>query len=186
MKLLYYLLTLIAVSAISTIIPNSALEEYNNKQLFEAVQQSNIPAIEQALKQNADPDTQINGKSVLIQAIALPQGNEAIVKILLKKGANPNLSDDSKMTPLELAADNNDTKIIDLLLQYGADVTGRSVLRKTSNNKKAPDNGKEDPYKKAFRKELEEWTVLSKPEVEDIEENWIEIPEEGELEKYLY
>jgi len=49
-------------------------------------------------------------------------GNLAKVELLIAKGANVNLQDQKKRTPLILAASNGHTEIVEFLLSKGADV----------------------------------------------------------------
>ncbi len=58
-------------------------------------------------------------------------GNEKVVEILLKRGANPDLTDEHGRTALMKAAQGCHTKVMRLLLEYGADVNKSDTL---SNN----------------------------------------------------
>ncbi|XP_053684663.1 ankyrin repeat domain-containing protein 54-like [Sabethes cyaneus] len=57
--------------------------------------------------------------------IACSRGFTDAVRLLLENGANPNIRDLNRNTPLHLAACTENIAIIDLLLKYGTDVTAR-------------------------------------------------------------
>ncbi len=66
------------------------------------------------------------GRTPLLLA-AIHSGNAAIVKMLLDRGAQTGVRDDSKMTPLIAAAYANDTASIRLLIHAGADANERDA-----------------------------------------------------------
>ena len=51
----------------------------------------------------------------------------AMVQLLLRRGANPNIPADIGVTPLQVAAGNGSTEIVKLLIQGGADVNAADV-----------------------------------------------------------
>jgi ankyrin repeat protein len=53
-----------------------------------------------------------------------------VVNALLKKGADPNIKDSHKRTPLHQAADEGHTKITEILLKAGADIHALNELGK--------------------------------------------------------
>lgn len=66
------------------------------------------------------------GNSALQAAVAMEQLE--IVEILLSKGADPNfIQEPSQLTPLHIAASRKEERIIQILLQYGADKTKKSA-----------------------------------------------------------
>ena len=49
-----------------------------------------------------------------------------IISILLKAGANPNRFDNEKLAPIHYVAMSNDMELLDLLIEYGADVNAQA------------------------------------------------------------
>ena len=59
---------------------------------------------------------------------AVLDGNVDLLSKLLADGANPNASeDDAQITPLHFAAQNNQIKAADLLLNAGADIHAKTM-----------------------------------------------------------
>jgi ankyrin repeat protein len=52
--------------------------------------------------------------------------------MLLKAGANPNIQDHKKVTPLMVAAGQRNTKIVTMLIAAGADIRLKSKSGKTA------------------------------------------------------
>ena len=53
---------------------------------------------------------------------AVHESNQQIVEKLLKQGMSPNERCQHKITPLQIAVQNNDEKCVDLLIKFGTDV----------------------------------------------------------------
>lgn len=97
-------------------------EEDWNDLLYFATEFNQIKNVEKALKCGADPDTVfIDTDSQTVLHIAAFRGYTDIVRLLLRKGANPNASDVQEFTPLHFAAANGHMTIVTLLLLYHAD-----------------------------------------------------------------
>lgn len=64
--------------------------------------------------------TALNGKTALAQAITCR--NSLLGRVLLEKGANPNIADNQGITPLELATHTGNKNFIRQMLDCGADV----------------------------------------------------------------
>jgi uncharacterized protein len=74
------------------------------------------------LGSGADPNVaSSNAFSVAPLHSAVAARNSEICRLLLEKGANPNVRQQKAVTPLHAAAHNGDALIVTLLLQYGAD-----------------------------------------------------------------
>lgn len=88
--------------------------------------------IETILKLGADPNRR-NFRGVTALHYAARAGNERAVKTLLKYHADPNAADGDQITPLHRAAGCKDSaRTVQILLDYGADVTVMNALRRNS------------------------------------------------------
>ena len=65
------------------------------------------------------------GRTPLLWAVAMDRST--IVEILLKAGADPNAADSQGITSLQVAVENNQSEAIDLLLQYEAELSPKSI-----------------------------------------------------------
>lgn len=88
--------------------------------------------VEEILKLGADPNWR-NCRRVTALHYAARVGNERAVKLLLKYHADPNAVDRDQITPLHRAAGCKDSvSTVQILLDYGADVTMVNNLRRNS------------------------------------------------------
>jgi ankyrin repeat protein len=62
---------------------------------------------------------------------AVTSGSDEMVQMLLKRGADPNATDDTRMTPLHVSAWWADTARTKLLIDAGADVTATDAFGNT-------------------------------------------------------
>lgn len=175
----YIMIGILFTSAMPTFTFFSGFSGRQNvgaEELFNAIDNEDVKEVEKLLKnKRIDPNVERKGKTALLQAIALPDEETAkkIVTLLLDYNVDPNISDDSGMTPLVFARYVQKPQIVLILLQHGAMVTGHKLLRRESRKK-------ECPYEKALRKlekefyvipkEKEEWTLIE-PEPTQ-EEEW--------------
>lgn len=98
---------------------------------FSALANGDLPVIEDCLiYRNTDPNqlllyptSPIDFKAAPALCIAVANDNEALVNLLLKHKADPNVCDDEGITPLMLAADTGNRKIINALIEHGANLT---------------------------------------------------------------
>lgn len=120
-------------------IPEDRKQEFAAKKLTEemamAIEKGNLSLAKQLLEQGADPNHSIplRNQEVPILHIAIEINDISLVRALLNKGADPNKVDKYGITPLMIAAENDDAMpIIKLLLIRGADPDktnhGRTVL----------------------------------------------------------
>ena len=78
-----------------------------------------------------EPDIQVNQPSasgVTALALACEAGYKEIVKLLLRKGADANLSTESGISPLHVASLHGHTAVVGLLLNTGADTDATVVV----------------------------------------------------------
>lgn len=108
-----------------------------NTALADAVENNNLKMVRKALHAGAHPS------SVGVLEKASRRGYYDIVLLLLAHGSNPNqISEQDHRTPLHLATLNYETKIISLLLHFGAqadilDINGESPLSIARNSTKS-------------------------------------------------
>jgi len=105
-------------------------EESPNIELLNAIRLQRVKDVERLLEARANPNSRdkISGEAALYPACAM--GSIDIVKLLLKRGADPNAVSGSspRMVPLVLAVIYNRAAICKLLLANGADPNGPSPI----------------------------------------------------------
>ena len=115
--------------------PPHRREEKHKPALWEAVDQSNIPLVQQLLAAGKDPEEKFEGWTPLMKASE--EGSVDIVKMFLEKGVDVEASNKKGRTALSFAAapSNNGstrrstpTEVLRVLLQHGAD-TKRADVR---------------------------------------------------------
>lgn len=92
----------------------------------------NIFAIERILKtEPGNVNTRFaSGETPL--TFAVTRGNQAVVGLLLKYGANPNINSNFDIPPLQIAVFRNSINIVNLLLTYGANVNAADEFGNTA------------------------------------------------------
>jgi ankyrin repeat protein len=100
--------------------------------LIEAVNEGNIDRISQ-LAQNTDlinrfesieqPPDSGHFMNLTPLLLAVMRENPDVVRILLEKGADPNLRNEDGVSPLIVAAENGNIEYVQMLLGYGATVS---------------------------------------------------------------
>jgi ankyrin repeat protein len=91
-----------------------------NKQLIIAAEEGDEAIVIEMLANGASPDA-MGPNSGALHCAAF-NGHINIIKLLLEKGANPNVADNQSFYPLHLAASKNEIEICELLLSFNADV----------------------------------------------------------------
>lgn len=95
------------------------LQSIQNNELFLACKQRNLQLISRLVKNNVNV-TDENGNSLLHLVLLNNGDNGDYIKLLVTKGANANVYNKQKLTPLDMAYYNADLKSIKILLQHGA------------------------------------------------------------------
>ena len=92
-------------------------------ELHYAAQYNNLEGVKDLLRRGASPHIRSNnGQTPMMTAIARAhQGNERIVRVLLEAGTNPDEGDDRDSAPVPRAAQNNQPRVLEVLLEFGAD-----------------------------------------------------------------
>jgi len=94
-----------------------------NHELFNAVRQVDIVAVEQAIADGANINAKSSGLAPL--HLATIQGQNRISELLIANGADVNAKSDEGWTPLHDAAKHGHKEIIELLIANGADVNAK-------------------------------------------------------------
>ncbi len=113
---------LLSIFCLTSLTSIYSMSQAPNEILHQGIFNSNIDLVMQAIEQGAD----LNNKDILGNTpltAAIPKCNKAIIKLLLKNGADPNGK--SPILPLIVAINWNHTNIVKLLLKFGADPNNR-------------------------------------------------------------
>lgn len=118
------------LSAISNLLQANALPNLKNTMTDEtplsiAINDNEATIVEALLLGGAKTDTAELHNQLFFWAIE--KGHEKVVKILLSKGANPNVITQNNTTPLRSAYEHNQSHIMTLLLQHGAKVQNAAL-----------------------------------------------------------
>ena len=98
----------------------SHAQEWTKEKLFEATRNSDVEAIKAALDGGVDVNAKTDYNSTAL-FFACDRGNLEVVKLLLERGADPNVEDTFyKATPMTWAQQNNNFDIVLELLRKGA------------------------------------------------------------------
>lgn len=101
---------------------NGYLTKPMNSKLQKAIEQGNLPAVEEALDRGAELEAaDMHGTPGLPLRTACFRGHAAIVAALLQRGANINAANaDGAGAPMRMAARGKNWHVVDLLLKHGA------------------------------------------------------------------
>ncbi|KAI8333682.1 ankyrin repeat-containing domain protein [Chlamydoabsidia padenii] len=115
--------------------PNNATGDKNP--LFEAIKSKSIDVVEALLCAGANPDAQESGTGSSALHYAVKSEKIALVRLLLKQKASPNLVDKMYQTPLHWAIQlsknqtNRSMRVERLLLQAGANINAKDIFDRT-------------------------------------------------------
>jgi len=105
----------------------------NKDMLFDAVRRGDCPKVKAILKNyrefiNSQDEL---GNTPLHKAVAIHRDNNDVIKLLLKKGADPNIKNNEGQTPLHETVWGWRLSYVKLLVQYGADVIAKNNRNKS-------------------------------------------------------
>ncbi|EDO43228.1 predicted protein [Nematostella vectensis] len=118
-----------------------------------AIKNGFLPTVQEHLRK---PGSEVNmvidaGRNAL--HLAAEAGRENILRYLLQHGANPLVEDDTGVSPLLIAIWHGDVTCVKVLLEFGADPTGKSPDDETY-----VECAKENPEIQALiKKAIKEW-----------------------------
>src|SRR5579872_2470113 len=96
--------------------PDAAtLAEFRN-----AARNGEAQRVEELLQRGVDPNLKVGSLTILLDVLRDSSGYAEAVPALLGHGANPNVSDEYRRTPLMYAADYYDAETVRLLIARGA------------------------------------------------------------------
>ncbi|MFA4829695.1 MAG: ankyrin repeat domain-containing protein [Thermodesulfovibrionales bacterium] len=133
-------------------------------QLGTAAHGGDIREVEALLNKGVDVNERVMGTTPLLEAVFYKCcASLDIIRLLLDKGADPNLGTSSGWKPIHYAVDNGNVNVVKLLLDRGADITVRNHRGKTPL-KMAEEEGQtviarmlreaeENQYKKLYAKD---------------------------------
>lgn len=129
----YSILILISLLLIGPVLAQSG----PTLDLFEAIKEGNVKKAKKAIEKGADVNGPENENAPttypLIKAVKL--NHLDIVKLLLERGANPNIARPiDHQTPLMLAIKQDNPEMTKLLLDYKCDVNGESLMGRNALN----------------------------------------------------
>jgi ankyrin repeat protein len=108
---------------VATVGALSGCVEPPQQQLLSAIVGGDATKVQQLLD---DPNVNVNWQTSLTRDSALYSAaaydRVEIVHLLLRRGANPNITTDDQQTPLQLAAYFGSTEVVEMLIAAGADV----------------------------------------------------------------
>lgn len=127
----------IVICTLSVILFIKIIERNYARELITAIENNDLEKLEFLLKKKISP----NSKPYLIHWIdnlnsqpinvAANLGNYNAVRLLVEAGADVNVSNDDRMSPLHYAALWNDDSIIYYLIEHGADVNNKNIHGET-------------------------------------------------------
>lgn len=101
---------------------NEASIEKKNKELFDAVSNSDMEKVKALLDEGADVNANFTGKGTVLHGAAL-NGKSDLVELLIRRGAEVDAREDKfGATPLHLAAYFGHKKVVQILLLAGSNV----------------------------------------------------------------
>ena len=110
----------------------NSINKNGHTPLILACYRNQVLAVKKLLELGAEIDYQSGDGTALLGATY--QNNYDVIKLLLDDGANPNISDANKETPLIMASKSDNAKVIKLLLEAGADKNIKDKLGNTAAN----------------------------------------------------
>ncbi|MFC2106798.1 ankyrin repeat domain-containing protein [Bacteroidota bacterium] len=97
----------------------------NAQEMFTAIENGDVAAIEILLIENPDLVNQANNRSMTPLNWAAWKNQPEVFALLLKKGGDPDIGDNENSTPFHHAAISGSKEIVDMLLEKGADINFR-------------------------------------------------------------
>jgi len=100
-------------------------EAMDTAELFAAVKRGDITRVESLIKKNSDIVNSIDSKRETPLHVAAREGHEAVVTLLISRGADVNAINEYGRSALHLAAINKKLKTVEALIAAGADANNK-------------------------------------------------------------
>ena len=105
------------------------LKEAANKRLWQAAKMHDLPEAQAAIQAGADVNyvNESEGGETPLFAAVIGSRDISVIRMLLEKGADPNIKDLRGRTPLYWTASYGDLEKVEILLKAGAKVTAQDI-----------------------------------------------------------
>lgn len=109
-------------SSMSDLSEDSDVDNKRGDELIAAVFDNKIDTIKNLIKRGATPVNYQDETGSTALFYAAGTGNGKVVELLLQLGASPNLSDENRNSPLQVAVENNYYNEAELLIKHGSNI----------------------------------------------------------------
>lgn len=113
----------IPVSVLLALSLTACMPRQSNDPVVTAVAENDVVAVQQYLEDGGDPNMKTRDAKPLLFIASGPKGGEAVARLLLDAGADPNATTEDGRSPLHNAAAWCDVEMVQLLVAGGVDLT---------------------------------------------------------------
>src|ERR1044071_7845592 len=117
----------IALIIFTLLLPVAALAQSSNEDFFAAARKGDVAAVKAFLDKGVDVNTKTRYGATAL-SYACDKGHTEVVRLLLERGADPNVKDSFYgATPMSWAAPKGHVEIVKLLIEKGAKEKGDAL-----------------------------------------------------------
>ena len=102
--------------------PSKDLSPDKDRSLLDAIKQNKLDEVISLIENGVDINPETKDWTISPLQVAIYLGHEEIAKTLILKGAKTNMQDSDGIYPIHSAVWKNQREIVEILLQYGADI----------------------------------------------------------------